>query len=100
VLTDFAPPYYDVNGDFNLNVLDPLAVINYLNSLQFGGAPGDAAGEGESLTDEDQLISRPLSDNIMQEEQKWDRLQDHVDAALIEMLAEDRERRQRTWVKR
>lgn len=100
VLTDFAPPYYDVNGDFNLNVLDPLAVINYLNSLQFGGAPGGAAGEGESLTDEDQLISRPPSDNIMQEEQKWDRLQDHVDAALIEMLAEDRERRQRAWVKR
>jgi surface-anchored protein len=102
VLTDFAPPYYDVNGDFNLNASDALAVINHLNSLQFGGA-GGASGEGEGELLQDDVANNSLSSMngaAGQPGNDWDSLQDHVDAALIEMLAEDHQRRQRAWVKR
>lgn len=102
VLTDFAPPYYDVNGDFNLNASDALAVINHLNSLQFGGT-GGASGEGEGELWQDDGVDNSLSSingAAGQPGNDWDSLQDHVDAALIEMLAEDHQRRQRAWVKR
>lgn len=100
VLTDFAPPYIDVNGDFSINAIDALSVINYLNSLQFGGAPGGASGEGEAAFDEIEASPLVIAGGQTQTEQDWDTLQDHVDAALIEMLAEDHQRRQRAWVKR
>jgi hypothetical protein len=102
VLTDFAPPYFDVNGDFNLNASDALAVINHLNSLQFGGT-GGASGEGEGELWQDDGADNSLSSMngaTGQPGNDWDSLQDHIDAALIEMLAEDHQRRQRAWVKR
>jgi hypothetical protein len=104
VLTDFAPPYYDVNGDFNLNAIDALAVINHLNSRQFGGAggaSGEGEGDGDALRDDaaDTSLSSMFGE-VSHGSNNWGSLQDHVDAALIEMLAEDHQRRQRAWVKR
>jgi surface-anchored protein len=86
VLSDATPPFFDVNGDFAINAIDALSVINFLNARHFGGASGGgASGEGEG----------PVEDGI-----DYGSLQDHVDAALVEMLAEDHNRRQRAWVRR
>ena len=81
VLSDATPPFFDVNGDFAINAIDALSVINFLNARQFGGASGE--GEG------------PVDDVI-----DYGSLQDHIDAALVEMLAEDQNRRQRAWARR
>jgi hypothetical protein len=41
-----APPFYDVDGNRNIEALDVLIVINYINA-NLGNGEGDS-GEGES----------------------------------------------------
>lgn len=96
VLTDFAPPYLDVNGDFVLNALDALSVINRLNSRSSGGAAAEGEGEDESGHT---LLGYQQPDPLVALIQE-NRLQTHVDATLLEMLAEDHQRRRRAWVRR